>query len=156
MYALLLVGLLLPSQSDEQKQINKQVSEFARKFYSACEAGQLDTLLGMVSTPWYHDGQTILKTADELRVELKKLIDQRDTSTKRTPEVKLVAAYVHMKERMSPKDRELLEQVARDDDYLALVMLKPADRAVKQSDNVVLLVRIKDAKAIAIGVKHTQ
>ena len=61
-----------------------------------------------------------------------------------------------MKDRTAPKDRELLEQVAKDDDYLALVMLKPAESTKNnKSENVVLLVRLKDGKALAIGVKHT-
>ena len=70
--------------------------------------------------------------------------------------MKMVSSYGVMKARMTTKDRELLEQVVKDDDYLALVMLKPAVGVAQKSDNVVLLVRIKDGKASAIGVKHTQ
>jgi len=155
MYVMLMCSLLLSPQSDEQKQINKQVTELAKKFYLAYENGDVDTILAMTVVPWYQDGKAILRTQDELKVELKKFLDQRDTSSgKRVPDVKLVAAFALMKERTAAKDRELLEQVARDDDYLALVMLKPADLN-KKSENVVLLIRLKDGKAFAIGVKHT-
>lgn len=149
--------LLLAPQSDEQKQINKQVSETARKFYTAFESGNLDVMLGMSTVPWYHDGKTVVRTEDVLRVELKKLNDQRETSHgKRVADIKLVAAYALMKDRMPPQDREMLEQVVRDDDYLALVMLKPQDVTNKKSENVVLLVRLKDGKPSVIGLKHTQ
>ena len=156
MSVLLLCGLLFSPQTDEQKQLNKQVTEFARKFYVAYENGDLDAVLGMAVVPWYQDGKAIVRTQDELKVELKKFLDQRDTSSgKRVPDIKLVAGFGVMKERTAPKDRELLEQVAKDDDYLALVMLKPSDPNNKKSENVVLLVRLKDGKAYAIGVKHT-
>lgn len=157
MYAMLLCGLLFAPQGDEQKLINKQVTDFARKFYVAYENGDVDTVQAMAVIPWYHDGRAVIRTPDELRIELKKFIEQRDsTSGKRVPDIKLVAGFAAMKERTPAKDRELLEQVARDDDYLALVMLKPADPNSKKTENVVLLVRLKDGKVCAIGVKHTQ
>ncbi len=157
MYVMLLCGLLFSPQTDEQKQLNKQVTEFARKFYLAYENGDVDAVLGMAVVPWYQDGKAIIRSQDELKVELKKFLDQRDTSSgKHVPDIKLVAGFGAMKDRTAPKDRELLEQVARDDDYLALVMLKPAESTKNnKSENVVLLVRLKDGKAYAIGVKHT-
>lgn len=153
----LLCSLVFISQDDAQKQLQKQVSDFARSFYAAFEKGDVAHLASVSVTPWYHDGQSVITTVDALKAELKKLVEQRDTKAgQRTPEVKLVAAYSVMKERMMAKDRELLEQVVKDDDYLALVMLKPTGRPAQASDNVVLLVRIKEGKASALGVKHTQ
>ena len=157
MYLLLMLGLLLPQQSDAEKQVHQQVTEFAKSFYTSFENGDSEKLFSMSMSHWYHDGQSIISTSDVLRSELRKFVEQRDTKNgKRVPEVKMVSSYGVMKARMTTKDRELLEQVVKDDDYLALVMLKPAVGVARKSDNVVLLVRIKDGKASAIGVKHTQ
>lgn len=156
MYLLLIFGLLVPQQSDAEKQLHRQVTEFARTFYSSYESGQFEKLFSVSQVPWYHDGQSIITAGDVLRSELKKFVEHRETKHgRRTADVKMVSSYALMKERMSMKDRQLLEQVAREDDYLALVMLKPAGTATALSENVVLLVRIKDGKASAIGVKHT-
>lgn len=149
--------LLLVPQGEEQKRINKQVSELAKQFYTAFESGNVDEMLGLARVPWYHDGQGIVRSLDVLKVELKKFTDQRDASQgQRVPDIKMVAAYGLTKDRMPAKDREMLDQVVRDDDHLALVMLKPQDGANKKSENVVLLVRIKDGKGTVIGLKHTQ
>jgi hypothetical protein len=156
MCMMLLCSLLLSPQTDEQKQLNKIVTDFAIKFYVAYENGEVDVLMPLTVTPWYHDGQSVVRTPEALRTELKKFVDQRDTSSgKRKPDVKLVASFASMKERMATKDRELLQQVAQDDDYVVLVMLKPVDAENKKIENVVLLVRRTGSKAVAIGIKHT-
>ncbi|MFT3880388.1 MAG: hypothetical protein QM703_12095 [Gemmatales bacterium] len=153
---MLLCSLLLLPQTDEQKQLNKIVSDFAVKFYVAYENGDVEALTPLTLTPWYQDGQSVVRTPEGLRTELKKFVDQRDTSGgKRKPDVKLVASFASMKDRMATKDRELLQQVAQDDDYVVLVMLKPSDAGNKKVENVVLLVRRTGGKAVAIGVKHT-
>lgn len=156
MCLMLLCSLLLSPQTDEQKQLNKIVSDFAMKFYVAYENGDVDALMPITVTPWYHDGQSVVRTPEAMRTELKKFVDQRDTSAgKRKPDVKLVASFASMKDRMSAKDIGLLQQVAQDDDYVVLVMLKPNDAGNKKVENVVLLVRRTGGKAVAIGVKHT-
>lgn len=156
MCVILLCSLLLTPQTDEQKQLNKIVSDFAVKFYTAYESGDVDALMPLTLTPWYHDGNSVVKTSDALRAELKKFLELRDTSGgKRVPDVKLVASFASMKERMATRDREMLQKVAQDDDYVALVMLKPTDAGNKKVENVVLLVRRTGGKAVAIGVKHT-
>ena len=156
MCLMLLCSLLVSPQTDEQKQLNQIVIDFTKKFYVAYENGDVDALLPMTVVPWYHDGQSIVRSQDALRVELKKFIDQRDTTRgKRVPDVKLVAGLAAMKGRMDSKDREMLQQVAQDDDYVVLVMLKPVDTSNKKIENVVLLVRRTGGKAIAIGVKHS-
>ncbi|HQR08614.1 MAG TPA: hypothetical protein PLN21_17445 [Gemmatales bacterium] len=153
---MLFCSLLLAPQTDEQKQLNKIVTDFAIKFYVAYENGDVDALMPLTLTPWYHDGQSVIRSPEALRTELKKFLDQRDTSGgKRVPDVKLVAGFASMKDRMATKDREMLQQVAQDDDYVVLVMLKPVDAGNKKVENVVLLVRRTGGKAVAIGVKHT-
>lgn len=157
MWWIVIIPLLLMPQGEEQTRINKQVTELAKQYYTAYEAVNLDVMLGMAQVPWYHDGQAVVRSQDALRIELKKMNDKRDTSLgKRVPDVKLVASFAVMKARMPTKDREMLEQVVTDDDYLALVMLKSADATNKKTENVVLFARIKDGKASVIGVKHTQ
>ncbi|HQR43278.1 MAG TPA: hypothetical protein PLX97_11355 [Gemmatales bacterium] len=156
MLIIALCCLLVPQSEDQRPQI-KLATELAQRFYAALESGNMDSMLPMCQLPWYHDGQCVVQQADILKVELKKLFDNRDTSQgKRVADVKLVMTYAATKDRMPSKDRVLLDQVVKDDDYLVLVMLKSADVTVRKSENVVLLARIKDGKAMAIGVKHTQ
>jgi hypothetical protein len=156
MFTIILCCLLAPQAEDHRPQI-KLATELAQRFYASWEAGNVEGVLPLCQMPWYHDGLQVVQQTDSLRVELKKLIDARDVSHgKRTVDVKLVMTYGATKERMPSKERALLDQVMRDDDYLVLVMLKPADVTVKKSENVVLLTRIKDGKAMAVGIKHTQ
>jgi hypothetical protein len=146
----------MPQVEDHRPQI-KLATELAQRFYAALESGNIDGILPLCQMPWYHDGQSVVQQPDVLKVELKKLSDSRDASQgKRVVDVKLVMTYGTTKDRMPSKDRALLDQVMKDDDYLVLVMLKSADVTVRKSENVVLLTRVKDGKSIAIGVKHTQ
>ncbi|HMP16770.1 MAG TPA: hypothetical protein PKD72_07095 [Gemmatales bacterium] len=112
--------------------------------------------MALSTVPFYFDGKAVIQQQDVLQVELRKLVESRDlTHGKRVPDVKLVAPYYLMKDRMPEKERSLLNQVVRDDDYLVLVMLKPTDVSFKKTENVVLLVRMKDGQPTVIGLKHT-
>lgn len=153
---LLLCLILLPDQNDTEKRVQKHANELAKQFYTAYENGQVDRMLPLASVPWYHDGKLVVQQQDVLKQELQKWVESRNTSySVRLIEVKLVATMAAMKSRMPAKDRSMLEQVAHDDDYLVLVMLKPTDATIKVTENVVLLMRIRDGKPQAIGVKHT-
>lgn len=157
MFCLIMCSLLVVQDETSKLPQVKLTSEVTERFYAAWENGNVDALLPFCTSPFYLDGQLIVEKPGDLRIELKKLIDKRDQSQgKRIADVKLVASYGMMKERMPAKDRELLEKVARDDDYLALVMLKSGDVNNRKTENVVLLARIKDGKASVIGIKHTQ
>jgi hypothetical protein len=134
---------------------DKLATDFAKQFYSAYESSNCDTLESLTITPFYQDGQAIIRTQAELKSAIQKLISERGNAPQRIADVKLVASYAAMKERMQPKDREMLDQIVKDDDLLVLVMLKPSDPASKKVDNVVLLVRLIDGKPKAIGIKHT-
>lgn len=156
-YSFLLCSLLVAAQDDSKLPQVKQTTELAERFYAAWENGNVEGLLTYSTLPFYLDGQAVIEQQDVLQLELKKLNDKREKAHgKRTADVKLVASYGMMKERMPAKDRAMLEKVVRDDDYLALVMLKPTDVNNRKSENVVLLARIKDGKATVIGIKHTQ
>jgi hypothetical protein len=153
----LLVCVCLFQDEAQNKQAIKSATEIAQRFYAAYENGNVGGLIAISLVPFYFDGKSIINQQDHLQVEMKKLMDARDLSQgKRVPDVKLVSPYALMKDRMPAKDRALLDQVVRDDDFLVLVMLKPIDTSIKKSENVVLLARLKDGQAQVIGIKHTQ
>lgn len=157
MLALILCSCFIIQDEAANKQAIKTATEISQRFYAAFENGNVGGLVAMSGIPFYFDGKSIINQQDNLQVEIKKLMDARDLSQgKRVPDIKLVAPYALMKERMPLKERSLLEQVIRDDDYLVLVMLKPVDISIKKTENVVLLARLKDGKAQVIGIKHTQ
>lgn len=153
---LLICLILLPAQNDTEKRVQKHANELARQFYTAYETGQVDRMIPLITLPWYHDGKMVIQQQEMLRQELQKWTEQRNiTYGPRQIDVKMVATMAAMKSRMPAKDRSMLEQVAQDDDYIILVMLKPTDTAIKTTENVVLLMRLRDGKPFAIGVKHT-
>lgn len=157
MLALILCSCFIMQDEATNKQSIKSATEIAQRFYAAFENGNVGGLVAMSAIPFYFDGKSIINQQDNLQIELKKLMDARDlTQGKRVPDIKLVAPFALMKDRMPAKERSLLEQVIRDDDYLVLVMLKPIDLSIKKTENVVLLARIKDGKAQVVGIKHTQ
>ncbi len=157
MLAMILCSCLFVQDEAQNKQAIKSATEIAQRFYAAFENGNVGGLVAMSTVPFYFDGKSIINQQDNLQVELKKLMEARDLSQgKRVPDIKLVAPYALMKERMPAKDRALLEQVVRDDDFLVLVILKPVDVNIKKTENVVLLARLKDGQASVIGIKHTQ
>jgi hypothetical protein len=154
---LVLCGPVLADGHDQcvhlDKKLLKLTSDVTVKFYDAFENRDLDALLTTIETPWYHDGKAVLHTKDEVRAEFKALLDKRrDVKSRKAADVKGVHCYHTVRDRISPNDRKLLDQVMKEDDYLVLVILKSEDNA-KAAENVVVLVRIKDGIARVIGIK---
>ncbi len=152
----LLLALFGQTDGDAaRKQIEKVVTQAAVKFYNLFEGRDLEALLTIVDTPWYHDGKSILHSKTEIQSEFKALLDKRrDVKTRKVPDVKTVLAYGSVRERTDPQERKLLDQVLKETDYLVLVMLKPEQGAAGVTENVVLLVKYKDNVAKVIGVKN--
>ena len=157
---LLPVDCYLPDDHDHdhdpaRKKIEKLATDVVVKFYEAFESRDLDALIAMVEVPWFHDGKTILLTKDDIRSEFKALLaKRRDVKERKVPDVKAVLTYGSVRQRTDPSDRKLLDQVLREDDNLALVMLKPEPGKTGTTENVVVLVKIKDGVAKVVGVKN--
>jgi hypothetical protein len=156
-----LLVLLAPMIMDDHagcshldKKTVQVTSDITVKFYEAFENRDVDAILETIETPWYHDGKAILHSKDEVRTEFKALLEKRrEVKTRKVAEVKGVHCYHTVRERVSANDRKLLDQVVREDDYLVLVQLKQAN-SPGTTENVVVLVRVKDGAARVIGVKN--
>ena len=136
------------------KKTVKVTSEVTVKFYEAFESRDLEALMETVEAPWYHDGKAVLHSKDEVRAEFKALLEKRrDVKGKKIADVKGVHCYHTVRERISPGDRKLLDQVVKEDDYLVLVVLKD-EQNPRATENVVVLVRVKDGAGKVLGVKN--
>jgi hypothetical protein len=150
-----------PAVADGHDQCNhldkktvKITTDVTVKFYESFESRDLDALLATVDAPWYHDGKAVLHSKDEVRAEFKALLDKRrDVKVRKTAGVKGVHCYHTVRDRIPPADRKLLAQVMKDDDYLVLVVLK-SDNDPKATENVVVLVRVKDGVGRVVGIKN--
>lgn len=154
-----LAGSALPQDDHAQcnhldKKTLKLTSEVTAKFYEAFENKDLDGLIETIEAPWYHDGKAVLHSKDEVKAEFKALLDRRrDVKGRKTADVKGVHCYHTVRDRISPNDRKLLDQVVKEDDYVVLVVLKD-EQNPKVTENVVVLVRVKDGAAKVVGVKN--
>jgi hypothetical protein len=158
---LLLLTLCSPPVADGHGQCNhldkqtmKLTSEVTARFYESFENRDLDVLMNTVEAPWYHDGKAVLHSKGEVRAEFKALMEKRrDVKGRKVADVKGVHCFHTVRERISPNDRKLLDQVVKDDDYLVLVVLK-SEADPKVTENIVVLVRVKDGSARVVGIKN--
>jgi hypothetical protein len=158
---LLLVMFCGPAQGDGHDQCNhldkktvKLTSDATARFYEAFENRDLEALVATVDAPWYHDGKAVLHSKDEIRAEFKALLEKRrDVKGRKIADVKGVHCFHTVRERISPNDRKLLDQVVKDDDYLVLVILR-SESNPKVTENIVVLVRVKDGAARVVGIKN--
>jgi hypothetical protein len=138
-----------------RKKLEKLASEAVVKFYEAFEGRDLDALLIAVETPWFHDGKTVLSTKEDVRNEFKVLLaKRRDVKQRKVADVKAVFDYGAVRQRTDPADRRLLDQVVKEDDQLVLVVLKPEPGKPGTTENVVVLVKIREGVAKVVGVKN--
>lgn len=160
LFCLLPTVYCLPDDHDHdhdpaRKKIEKLATDVVVKFYEAFESRDLDALIATVEVPWFHDGKTLLLTKDDIRAEFKALLaKRREVKERKVPDVKAVLTYGSVRQRTDPADRKLLDQVLQEDDNLALVILKPEPGKTGTTENVVVLVKVKDGVAKIVGVKN--
>jgi hypothetical protein len=159
--ALALATLLLSCQGPPEsidpaaKKLQQLAKDAAVKFYESFEGRDLDRLLAIVDAPWYHDGKAVLADKADIAYEFKTLLEKRRSLTiRKVPDVKAVLAYGMVRARTDEKDRKMLDQVIREDDFLVLVMLKPEMGKPGATENVVVIVKVRDGIAKVVGVKN--
>lgn len=157
----LLIAMITPPAADDHgscqhldKKTIKLTTEVTIKFYEAFEKRDLDGLLANIETPWYHDGRAVLHSKVEVREEFKALFEQRrDLGNRKVADAKSVHCYHTVRDRISPSDRRILDQVAKENDYVVLVILRD-EQNPKQMKNVTVIVRVTDGTAKVVGVKN--
>lgn len=147
--AFLLVAILAPAPllADERDDQARQVVE---EFVKALQAKNLEATVRLVDVPWFHDGQRVIASRDELKPIFEKLLGQRDFAgislvTKR------VMAYDVVRPRLDPAERELIDGVLAEEDR---VVLLGVTKGGKPQESVVILVRFRGGKPAIVGIRE--
>lgn len=145
--AVLLVALAVPLSAADKNE--DKAKEAAVAFLKAVKSKDVDAVLKVSAAPFaYKDGEKVamLKDADALKSWLKEKLDEIKDADKVPTAVDAIHAFAAIKDKIKDADqKKAIEEVVGKDGYVAVV-------ATPDGKQVPLLVRIKDGKAIVVGL----
>jgi hypothetical protein len=141
---LLLATLLNADERDDQAR--KAVADFLR----ALKAKDLEGILKLVDVPWFHDGQRVVRSRDELKTIFQKLLDKQSFADV-VQTIKRIQPYANVSAQLEPSERALLDEVLEKDDRIVLLNVT---KEGKQQESVVLLVRTREGKTAIVGIRE--
>ncbi len=118
------------------------------QFIDAMKSEDIEAVMKTVDVPWFHDGKKVIREKDELKQVLEKVFANEDASNVKF-EIKKVTTFGAEKDKLGEKDRELLAEVARDDDRIFVLAIENNG----ESEKIAFLVRVGDKGAKVIGVR---
>jgi uncharacterized Ntn-hydrolase superfamily protein len=143
----LLLAFAASSVSAADKNEDK-AKEAAVAFLKAVKSKDVDAVLKVSAAPFaYRDGDkvVVLKDADALKKWLKERLDEVKDADKVPTELAMIQTFAEIKDKIKDEEsRKTIEEVVGKDGFIAFVS---ADGKM-----VPILVRIKDNKAIVVGL----
>jgi hypothetical protein len=143
----LLVAFAAPSAPAADKNEDK-AKEAAIAFLKGVKAKDVDAVLKVSAVPFaYREGDkvSVLKDADALKKWVKEKLDEVKDADKVPTDLAAIHPFADIKEKIKDEEqRKTIEEVVGKDGFIAVVS---ADGKM-----VPILVRIKDDKAIVVGL----
>ena len=118
-------------------------------FLKAMVESDLEAVMKTVDVPWFHDGRKIVESEDELRDLFRQPTDEKKLAGLQA-EIKEVQLFEAVREKSTGTSGELLKSIAKDDDLVFIISTKIGTK----SDEVLLLVRVKNDGAKIIGLRN--
>lgn len=145
--AVLLVAFAGPVAAADKPE--DKAREAAVAFLKAVKTKDADAVLKTAAAPFaYKDGETlaVLKDADALKKWLKEKLDEVKDADKILTEVQTVHSFADIKEKIkSAEQQKTIEEVVGKDGFVAII-------ATSDGKQVPILVRVKDGKALVVGL----
>lgn len=133
------------SAADKADKADTQAKKTAERFLKAMKAEDVQGILKVVEVPFFLDGKKVIKNREVLKNSFASIFAKKDL-TQIEYEIKEVQTCATFQEKMSEKERKMLNEVLNKNDRIVIITVKPRQR-------LAVMVRIRDGKPFVAGIR---